>query len=195
MNIFKFRVIIDADADVFRDIEISTAGTFKELHHAILKAFDWKEGEMASFYMSNETWDKGQEIPLMDMGGDVEQDLPDISMTKSVLEEFIHKPDEKLVYVYDFMRMWCFYIELLEIKIAAPSTLYPRVDMVYGDAPELESKEMDLFGGFEFEDAKTTKSESTGDPELDAYLKESEFDDDLDDNQDFESLDNLDEYM
>lgn len=51
MNIFKFRVIIDTEEDVFRDIEIATDADFKSLHKNILKAFEWKEGEMASFYL------------------------------------------------------------------------------------------------------------------------------------------------
>ena len=68
MNVYKFRVIVDTEEDVFRDIEIDTSSTFEQLHQSILQAFDFPEGEMASFYMSNDTWDKGTEISLMDMG-------------------------------------------------------------------------------------------------------------------------------
>ncbi|MEN9640552.1 MAG: hypothetical protein RLZZ262_2421, partial [Bacteroidota bacterium] len=68
VNIFKFRVIIDTEEDVFRDIEIETDASFEDLHRSILDGFDFEEGEMASFYMSNEQWEKGLEIALMDMG-------------------------------------------------------------------------------------------------------------------------------
>jgi hypothetical protein len=44
------------------------------------------------------------------------------------------------------MRMWIFYVELMEVKKDMPSTIYPRVALVYGDAPSQDSKEMDLFG-------------------------------------------------
>jgi hypothetical protein len=139
VNIFKFRVIIDTEEDVFRDVEIETDSTFEEFHRAILDAFDFEEGEMASFYMSNESWEKGLEIPLMDM----DQSL---SMKSTKLSDMLSQPSDKVLYVYDFMRMWIFYIELVEVKKDVPSTIYPRVALVYGDAPSQDSKEMDLFG-------------------------------------------------
>ncbi|MFT5184750.1 MAG: hypothetical protein ACI84C_001885 [Flavobacteriales bacterium] len=193
MNIFKFRVIIDTDEDIFRDIEIETTGTFLDLHESILRAFDWDPGEMASFYMSNETWDRGDEIPLMDMG-EPESGLGE-GMDSVVLNSKISKPDEKLVYVYDFMRMWCFYIELQEIKKSAPSTLYPRVAMAYGEAPAIEEKEIDFGADFDFleegaEEKKEKKPDLTGDPEIDAYLSDMDDSEGDDSHQDeFENLD------
>ncbi len=187
MNIFKFRIIIDTEEDIFRDIEIETTGTFLDLHESILRAFDWEPGEMASFYMSNETWDRGDEIPLMDMG-ELDAGIGD-GMASVVLNTKISKPDEKLVYVYDFLRMWCFYIELQEIKKSAPSTLYPRVTMAYGEAPKIEEKEIDFGADFDFldeeGDKKDKKADLTGDPEIDAYL--NDMDDEGED--EFENLD------
>ena len=161
---------------------------------------------MASFYKSDDMWERGLEIPLMDMGGiTVEQegddyesepkiisDAPQVSMAGLKLNDIISKPDEKLVYVYDFMRMWCFYIELQTLTKAAPSTLYPRVSMVFGDAPEFESKEMDLLEDMELlADEADSKPELTGDPEIDEFLSEESGED-----QSFESLDDLgDEYV
>ncbi|MCB0760185.1 MAG: hypothetical protein KDC12_01590 [Flavobacteriales bacterium] len=191
MNIYKFRVIIDTEADIFRDIEIDTQSNFADLHEAILRAFDWEEGEMASFYMSNETWDRGEEIPLLDMGEMEGKSSP--SMFNTLLKDRVTRPDEKLVYVYDFLRMWCFYIELQEIKKAAPSTLYPRVALAYGDAPDIDEKEIDFSGGFDLMDLEglsggskaDSRPDKTGDPEIDAYL------DDMDEEEEerFEDLD------
>jgi Plasmid pRiA4b ORF-3-like protein len=144
VNIFKFRVIIDTEEDVFRDIEIETEASFEDFHRAILDGFDFEEGEMASFYMSDENWEKGLEVPLMDMGG---KEGANMSMSNTKLSDLLSKPSEKVLYVYDFLRMWIFYIELLEVTKDKPSTIYPRVAMVYGDAPAQDSKEMDLFGG------------------------------------------------
>jgi hypothetical protein len=141
VNIYKFRVIVDTETDVFRDIEIETDSTFEQLHAAILDAFDFDEGEMASFYMSNESWEKGLEIPLLEMGSEKE-----LSMRTTKLSDMLSKPSEKVLYVYDFLRMWIFYIELVEVKKDKPSTIYPRVALVYGDAPSQDDKEMDLFG-------------------------------------------------
>ncbi len=143
VNLFKFRVIMDTEQDVFRDIEIETEANFDSLHKAILDAFDFEQGEMASFYLSDEEWSKGLEISLMDMGG-VDEDS--LSMSTTILSDMVMKPGDKILYVYDFMRMWIFYIELIEVKKDKPSTIYPRVALAFGDAPSQDSKEFqDMF--------------------------------------------------
>jgi len=143
VNLFKFRVIMDTEQDVFRDIEIETESNFDALHKAVLDAFDFEQGEMASFYLSDEEWSKGLEISLMDMGG-VDEDS--LSMSTTILSDMVLKPGDKILYVYDFMRMWIFYIELIEVKKDKPSTIYPRVALAFGDAPSQDSKEFqDMF--------------------------------------------------
>lgn len=172
VNIFKFRVIVDTEEDVFRDIEIETDATFEDLHRAILDAFDFEEGEMASFYMSSETWEKGLEIPLTEMGSEVK-----LSMKSTKLEEMAKHPADKILYVYDFLKMWIFYVELIEIKKDLPSTIYPRVALVYGDAPSQDSKEMELFGEEFSEDEFNEMHGSTDDAEEadDMFEEEKEF--------------------
>lgn len=143
VNLFKFRVIMDTEQDVFRDIEIETESNFDSLHKALLDAFDFEQGEMASFYLSDDEWSKGLEISLMDMGG-VDEDS--LSMSTTLLSDMVMKPGDKILYVYDFMRMWIFYIELMEVKKDKPSTIYPRVALAFGDAPSQDSKEFqDMF--------------------------------------------------
>jgi Plasmid pRiA4b ORF-3-like protein len=168
VNIFKFRVIVDTEADVFRDIEIETDATFEDLHRSILDSFDFEEGEMASFYMSNEQWEKGLEIALMDMG-----EKSAMSMKNTSLAEMVSQPADKVLYVYDFMRMWIFYVELIEIKKDKPSTIYPRVALVFGDAPAQDSKEMDLFGEEfdqeEFDEVHGNASSDDDDKEEDEF--------------------------
>jgi hypothetical protein len=172
VNIFKFRVIVDTENDVFRDIEIETDATFEELHRAILDGFDFEEGEMASFYMSNESWEKGLEIPLMDMGDAM-------SMLNTKLSDMLSKPSEKVLYVYDFLRMWIFYVELVEVKKDKPSTIYPRVALAYGEAPSQDSKEMDLFGSEfsedEFNEFHGNASESDDEEDEDMFGESDEF--------------------
>ncbi len=177
VNIYKFRVIVDTETDVFRDIEIETDSTFEQLHAAILDAFDFDEGEMASFYMSNESWEKGLEIPLLEMGSEKE-----LSMRTTKLSDMLSKPSEKVLYVYDFLRMWIFYIELVEVKKDKPSTIYPRVALVYGDAPSQDDKEMDLFGSEFSEDEfnEVHGNSSEDDKDEDEFSQSSEMFDEED---------------
>jgi len=51
--IYRLRIILDTKQDVLRDIEIKSVNTFEDLHFAIINAFDFKDNEMASFYLSD----------------------------------------------------------------------------------------------------------------------------------------------
>ena len=179
VNLFKFRVIIDTEQDVFRDIEIETKSNFDSLHKAVLDAFDFEQGEMASFYLSDEEWSKGLEISLMDMGG-VDEDS--LSMSTTILSDMVMKPGDKILYVYDFMRMWIFYIELVEVKKDKPSTIYPRVALAFGDAPSQDSKEFqdmfesDIVGGAVATGTEDGEDEEDEFGEDDSVFDEDEFD-------------------
>ena len=179
VNLFKFRVIMDTEQDVFRDIEIETESNFDSLHKAVLDAFDFEQGEMASFYLSDEEWSKGLEISLMDMGG-VDEDS--LSMSTTILSDMVMKPGDKILYVYDFMRMWIFYIELVEVKKDKPSTIYPRVALAFGDAPSQDSKEFqdmfesDIVGGAAVAGTELDEDEEDEFGEDDSIFDEDEFD-------------------
>ena len=142
---FLLRVLVDTteESDVFRDIEIAESHTFQDLHEAIQSAFGFDNSEMASFYMSNEHWDKGDEIPLMDISqGD--KRVPTMAEVK--LEEKISEADQRILYVFDFLLMWCFYVEVVKV-VEGETTAEPKVVLSYGDAPDQYSKEpKDLFG-------------------------------------------------
>lgn len=136
MRIYRFRVVLDTRDDVFCDVDINTEATFEEFYNAITNAFKFKGGVMSSFYMSNENWDKGEEITLLDMS----EGAP--SMSNSILKDFMTDPRQRLVLVYDFMRMWCFLIELLGEDSAEKGESYPNVPMFYGNTPKEESKDI-----------------------------------------------------
>jgi len=140
----KFRVLLDSKNknEVFRDILISDSDNFESFYKAILSAYDFTEDQMASFYMSNHNWDKGFEISLFDMsfGEDDSQILPGI-MKESIVREFIQDPDQKMILVHDFLRMWLFLIELIGIEKEEPDE--PKLILSVGDAPKEDSKPME----------------------------------------------------
>lgn len=147
MNVLRFRVVLDTkDDDVFRDIEIGADQTFEELYEVIVKSFDFKGGVMSSFYMSNDNWDKGEEITLLDMS---ENGQGANTMSKCILNDFMEEEHQRLILVYDFMRMWIFLVELLEETNAPSGSSYPKIVMKFGDSPDEESKEL---ADFSFDD-------------------------------------------
>ncbi|MDA9863464.1 plasmid pRiA4b ORF-3 family protein [Flavobacteriales bacterium] len=189
MNLIRFRVIIDIEEDVFRDILIGKSAPLEDLHRGILAAFDFGEGEMASFFKSDEDWGRGREVPLMDMGtNDAGDTYP--SMRSVEVGEMVAADNDRMVYVYDFLRMWCFYVEVVGMEEGEVPE-YPMLAEEFGKAPDQFSKEVDLLEGIDEPAPEDDGPLRTGDPELDAYLNEGE--EDEDDGPSFTSLDDLDE--
>src|SRR5262249_38322820 len=109
--------------------------TFEDLHNAIQKAVNFDNSQLASFYMSDDTWRKGLEITLMDMKGEEDETSGKI-MNKCILSNFIDDPHQKILYVFDFLAMWTFRIELIKILSQDPKTTYPKCVKSIGIAPK-----------------------------------------------------------
>ena len=137
----KFRVLLDSKDknEVFRDVLISDKADFESFYRTILDAYGFTSDQMASFYMSNDNWDKGFEISLfyMSFGEDPDQILPGV-MNTSVIGEFIQESDQKIILVHDFLRMWIFLIELIGYTEDTPE--YPKTILSVGNAPAEDSK-------------------------------------------------------
>ncbi|CAM3360183.1 Cytosolic protein [Flavobacterium longum] len=137
--IYKFRVILDTEEDVFRDIAIASDDSLEDLHNAIVNAFGFDGSELASFYTCDESWNQEDEISLFD-GGDVpgEQKI----MSDYALSELLNEDQTKIIYVYDFMNMWTFFVELAAMEEPQPGESYPSTLFAHGempaDAPEKE---------------------------------------------------------
>ena len=146
--IYRFRAILDHDQkeDIFRDIEIRKTDTFEDLHNVLTQSFGFDGSEMASFYISNDQWEQGQEIALFDMGQNANVKM----MNETIVEELINEDNNKLIYIYDFLNMWTFLIELGEIVEEAQGTDYPNLMFVCGqvpsEAPEKQFEAQDTNG-------------------------------------------------
>jgi hypothetical protein len=60
--VYKFRAILDAEEDIFRDILADD--TLEDLHNAIFNSFGF-DGMEASFYTCDETWNQEDEISFL----------------------------------------------------------------------------------------------------------------------------------
>ncbi len=110
--IYKIRIILDTDDDIFRDIEIEGENTLEDLHNTITQAFGLMGDEMASFYTCDDRWNQDEEIALFDMS-DTEGHVR--LMNETFIEVILTENTPKLIYVYDFLSMWTFFVELADI--------------------------------------------------------------------------------
>lgn len=148
---YRIRIILDVKKDVIRDLIVDKTINLEEFHFTIAKAFGFKGQEMASFYQTTTNWEQGEEIPLFDMS----ENGNSIAMDSFLVSDIFKNVGDKLIYVYDFMAMWTFFVELSEI-IETPEEGLPKIALSFGnvpdEAPEKEFKsekivdDLDAFG-------------------------------------------------
>ena len=103
---YNIRVILESKEDVIRNIEINSDCLLSELHYYLIECFDLNKNELASFYTTNNELEINDEIPLIsfeDRGS---------NMQNTKLEVVLDEHSNNLIYVYDYMKMWRFLIEL-----------------------------------------------------------------------------------
>ena len=134
---YKIRIILDTKEDVLRTILVEDSINLERLHFIIAKAFGFEGQEMASFYRTDDEWNQGEEIPLFNMAEAGES----ISMQTCILNETLPNENNKLIYVYDFLKMWTFYVDVVEInedkRTDLPQTIL-EVGTIPSEAPEKE---------------------------------------------------------
>lgn len=131
--IYKIRIILDAQEDIFRDIEIEADSTLEELHNTITQAFGFLGEEMASFYTCDENWVQDEEIPLFDIR---EAEGETRLMRNTPLGEVLHEESPRMLYVYDFFNMWTFFVELADVAREEDGRSYPNLLFSFGELPE-----------------------------------------------------------
>lgn len=134
MAILKFRVYLEEDDSVYRDVAARHKQNFFDLHEVILKSFEFDSKHAATFYRSNDNWQRGREISL-DVY-DKPYKAPPLMMKETTIGSEIKDPNQKFIYVYDFNKNWTFLIELINVaKEENPKITYPALVRKEGIAP------------------------------------------------------------
>jgi len=135
MAVLKFRAYFEEDDAVYRDIVIKHNQTFQDLHLAILKAYEFDNKHHATFYRSNDQWQRGREISLEKY--DKEYRADPLMMANTTIGSEIRDTNQKFVYVYDFLKNWTFLIELINVtKEESSKIIYPATSRVEGIGPQ-----------------------------------------------------------
>jgi hypothetical protein len=129
--IYKIRTILDDQTDVFRDIAISSESTLEDLHNSLSQAFGFDGIEMATFYGCDQEWNQGQEYPIVDLG--FEDDT--VLMRDTPISSILTADNPKLIYIYDLLQMWTFFVELAAVESDESSTDLPQLLFSFGELP------------------------------------------------------------
>ena len=134
MAILKFRVYFEEDDSIYRDVAVKHTQSFLQLHQVILKAYEFDSKHQATFYRSNDHWQRGREISLEKY--DKPYKVDPLLMAETSIRTEIFDPNQKFIYVYDFVKNWSFLVELISVSKEDTAKLdYPAVVKTEGIAP------------------------------------------------------------
>ena len=177
--VYKFRVILDTEEDIFRDIAILAEDTLEDFHNAIFNSFGFDGMEVASFYTCDASWNQEDEIPMFDAG-----DVPGEQKTMSdyQLSDLLDKQNTKIIYVYDFINMWTFLVELAAIEDQIPGNSYPETIFSHGEMPDEAIEKNfeadmhdDIYGEFEDDLDEDDLDMFSGDDSFEDYGSEEKW--------------------
>ena len=105
----KFRIILNVENDVLRDIIVDSSISLIEFSKIISSEFGFDSSEISTFHHTDENWEQLEEIKIFKI-----DDQDKIMDNVSISNFFIAKGD-KLIFIYDFLNYWTFFIELHEV--------------------------------------------------------------------------------
>ena len=179
MNFFEVKVLLKTNNTVYRDLLVSSENNLEELFRAIIDAFGFEGKQMASFIVEGEGWQAAAEYPLEALGENDSELMADIK-----LSEIFKDIGDHLTLIYDYMNEWRFQIEVIGVNNQHGFKETPALIKSVGKAPY--ENERELSGS----DAESILMNAI----LGDELSEDE-DDDLFDSDDFDSLDDYEEYQ
>lgn len=189
MQAYRFRILLDDQEDFLRDIEIKPGQSFKEFHDIILKSVGIEGQELASFFVCDRTWNKQQEITLINMldvteapksETDDDEDLAaNIQIPVSVMDDVkirdvIEDPHQRFLFEYDFLNPRTFFIELTRILDADEKKSYPMCVKQEGALTAMAVPNYESFLDDPDEDAMLS--------ELNDLIKEGDMEEEVDEN-------------
>lgn len=142
MAVYRFKVFLEDNEDVFRDIDIKAAQTFEQFHTIVQEAFKFDAKHAAAFFVSDDYWRKGQEITLRKEDLPLEEEEirknvdPKKLMAETKIAKFIEQPHQRFVYVSDPVVQWTFLLEMLKIVEENSKISYPAIVKSIGTAPK-----------------------------------------------------------
>lgn len=135
MAVLKFRVFYEEDDTIYRDIVIKHNQSFFELHTAILAAYEFDSIHQATFYRSNDNWQRGRAISLEKYDG-IDYPVEPLDMFDTNIGSEIRDTEQKFIYVYDFQKNWTFQIQLISVsKEENNKLIYPTTTRKEGIGP------------------------------------------------------------
>ena len=139
--IFNFTMLSPETEDFERDYEVYDNMDLLQFHEFICNDLSYDPASFASFFTSNDNWEKLQEYTLMDMQED-DQGVVALPMAGTLLSQVINDDSERMLFMFDIFADRSMHIELNEARDAEDGVRYPRVSYSSeGNPPPQEDAE------------------------------------------------------
>ena len=134
-----FRILSGEDDDFVRDFEVMASQTLMDLHHAIQENLHFDPGLMSSFFTTDESWNKEEEFPLINMTGEP----GNRTMENTRVGDLVSGEGDRLLYVYDYLSIRGFFMEVVEVAGAEEGKSYPVCLRAAGKPPrQLQTEDL-----------------------------------------------------
>ena len=125
MAVYKFKVTIDEDENVTRDIEVRSSQGFSTFHSSILQHFNFRPSQTSEYYSSDQQWYEGDLIIKLESG----------SKDTKRLADYIYDPHQRFICVTESYNEVALAIELIKVSKEIDGVDYPRCVAKEGDPP------------------------------------------------------------
>jgi hypothetical protein len=131
---YSITIYLESKEDIIRKVEIDSQNSLLELHKLIIDSFKLHKNELASFYSTNHDLELLEEIPLIVF----EENNKSSNMEDTTIENILDIQSNRLIYIYDYMLMWRFLVELTDNKgEIQKSVCIKSVGEIPEEAPEI----------------------------------------------------------
>jgi hypothetical protein len=121
--------------EFFRDFEIKEDQNFFDFHKIIQQEVDFDSAQIASFFITNERWDKIEEISLFEMS-DPDNGVPNAEKMDVIkLKDYFSEKGQRLLYEFDFFSERAFFLKIVDVYDEDSDKIYPACVERRGNPP------------------------------------------------------------
>lgn len=131
MALYRFRVTLEDNDDVARDIDIRATHTVHQLQIAILDAMGFDRIHTSMWHKSDDLWRKGKALAATES---IKVDSDNHPLAGIQMNQLINDPHQKFLFFYDLVNEWVFLVELMKIVPEDPKYTYPYCSKSSGNS-------------------------------------------------------------
>lgn len=125
MAVYRFRVAIDGEEEVIRDIEVRSNRGFATLHGAVVQFFNFRQDQEAEYYTADQSWYEEDKVAVLKPGGEDTKKLAD----------FIYDPHQRFICITESFNEVALTLELMKVSKEVEGVKYPSLAKSEGEPP------------------------------------------------------------